>query len=154
MKKVLLAVDDTKGSIRAAEVLVSLFPSMGPETVVLLYVEKMEGRSLMDEMLLSESEMKTLKESLQGTAYQEMLDKKAERIIDYFKRQLEEQGMSGIKTIIKEGHPADEILSTAKEEDVELIIVGSRRKRLHNLFMGSVSREVSNRAEIPVLVAK
>ena len=62
--------------------------------------------------------------------------------------------MKGVKTIIKEGHPADEILKTAKEEDAEMIVIGSRGKRMHTLLMGSVSREVANTAEIPVLLIK
>jgi nucleotide-binding universal stress UspA family protein len=35
-----------------------------------------------------------------------------------------------------------------------MIIVGSRGKRVSHLFMGSVSREVINMAEVPVLVVK
>ncbi len=154
MKKVLVAVDDTKASIKAVESLASLFPCIKPETVVLLYVEKMEGRSLMDEVLLSESEIQTLKDALRESGYQEILDQKAQKVIEYFKKMLEEKGITGIKPVIKEGHPAEEILSTAKEEGVELIVVGAKSRRLHNLLMGSVSREVANRAEVPVLLAK
>lgn len=154
MKKVLVAVDDTKASLQTIEFMGRLFPCVRPETVLLLYVEKMEGRSLMDEVLLSESEIETLKESLKGTEYQEMLDKKAAKIIDHFRNALEKQGITEIRTIIKEGHPAEEILKTAQDEGAEMIIVGSRGRRLHNLFMGSVSREVANRADVPVLIAK
>jgi nucleotide-binding universal stress UspA family protein len=55
---------------------------------------------------------------------------------------------------VKEGHPSDEILETAKEEGVEMIIVGSRGRRQHSLMMGSVSREVANQAGIAVLIAR
>ncbi|GBD98350.1 stress response protein NhaX [bacterium BMS3Abin07] len=154
MKKVLLAVDDTKGSLKAAESMVQLFPCIKPETVVLLFVKKPEGLSLMDDALMSVGEMETLKESLENTEYQEQLDRKAQKIIDYFRNYLEENGITGIRPVVKQGHPADEILATASEEEVDIIIIGSRGKRLHNLFMGSVSREVSNRAEVPVLIAK
>lgn len=154
MKKILIAVDETKGSIKAAETLVKLFPCVRPETVVLLFVEKMEGKSLMDDVLLSGSEIEALKEALKGTEYQEMLDEKARRVMDHYKKRLEEGGITGIKPLIREGHPAEEILTTAKEEEVEMIIVGSRGKRLHNLLMGSVGGEVANRADIPVLIAK
>ena len=61
---------------------------------------------------------------------------------------------AGIKTVIRKGHPAEEILATAKEEGVDMIIIGSRGKRTTHLFMGSVSREVANNAEIPVLLVK
>jgi nucleotide-binding universal stress UspA family protein len=118
----------------------------------LVYVEKLEGRSLMDDQLLSVSEMKTLKEVLEGTEYQEALDKKAKAILDYYKKALEDRGVTGVRQIVRKGHPAEEILATAKEENAEMIVIGSRGKRTARLFMGSVSREVANSAEVPVLL--
>ena len=154
MKKILIAVDDTKGTKNAFEMCGNACSCMRPDSIVLVYVEKLEGRSLMDEVLLSVSEMKTLKEALEGTEYQEALDKKAHAVLDFYKKALEERGLTGIKTVIKKGHPAEEILATAKEEGVDMIIIGSRGKRTTHLFMGSVSREVANNAEIPVLLVK
>jgi nucleotide-binding universal stress UspA family protein len=154
METILVAVDDTKGSLRTVEFMAKLFPCTRPETVLLLYVEKMMGRSLMDDVLMSDSEIETLKESLKGTEHQEKLDRKAKKILDYFKKALEEQGVTGVKPVIKEGHPAEEILKIAQEECAEMIVLGSRGKRLHNLFMGSVSREVANRADVSVLITR
>ncbi len=154
MEKILVAVDDTKSSIQLIEVVAKLFPHNWPETVLLLYVEKIMGRSLMDDVLLSDSEIGTIKESLKGTEHQEMLDRKAEKVIDFFIKAFEEKGITGVKAVIKEGHPAEEILKTAQEEGVEMIVIGSRGKRLSNLFMGSVSREVTNRADVSVLIAR
>ncbi len=153
MKKVLIAVDDTKGAKTIIPVFGRLFQCMRPETVVLLYVERFEGRSLMTEML-SDSELSTLKEVLEGTEYKTTLDKKAEDILGYFKKELENSGVAGIETIKKIGNPAEEILNTAKETGAEMIIIGSRGKRVGKLFMGSVSREVANNADIPVLIAR
>jgi len=36
----------------------------------------------------------------------------------------------------------------------KMVVVGSRGKRLHNLWMGSISREVANDAEVAVLITK
>ena len=154
MDKILVAVDDTKCSLDLIEVVAKLFPHTRPKTLLLLHVEKIMGRSLMDDVLLSDSEIGTLKESLKGTAHQEFLDKKAEKVIDYFIKAFEEKGITDVKPIIKEGHPAEEILKTAQEEGVEMIVIGSRGKRLSDLFTGSVSREVTNRAEVSVLLAR
>ncbi|MHB8880671.1 MAG: universal stress protein [Thermodesulfovibrionales bacterium] len=153
MNKVLIAVDDSKGSEAAIRTFIDLFSSNWPEAVSLLYIQKIEGRSLMDEML-GDAEMSTLKEMLQGTEYQEILDKKAEKVISYHTKILEGKGVAGIKAIVREGHPADEILAAAKEEGSGLIIIGTHGRRMHTLLMGSVSREVANRADIPVLLAK
>ena len=154
MKKILIAVDDTKGTQNAFSACTIFCSCMRPESIILVYVEKLEGRSLMDDQLLSVSEMETLKEVLEGTEYQEALDKRANAIVDYYKKALEDRGLTGVRAIIKKGHPAEEILNTAKEEKVDLIIVGARGRRTSHLFMGSVSREVANSAEVPVLIVK
>lgn len=159
MNRILVAVDDTKGSLQVVETLKNLLGgcsdcSCMPETIILLFVQKPEGRSVMSDLLLSASEMATLRESLQGTEHQAQLDQKAEMVLNYFKDLLEKQGFSGIKQLAIQGHPAEEILKAAQEEEAEMIIMGSRGKRLHNLWMGSISREVANNAEMAVLIAK
>jgi nucleotide-binding universal stress UspA family protein len=153
MKKILIAVDDSKGAQATVDTFINLFACARPEAVVLLFVEKIEGRSLMDEML-GPAEMSTLKEQLQGTEHQELLDKKASAILAHYKKRLEGNGVGGIKTVVKEGHPAEEILNTAKEEGADMVIIGSRGQRAHNLIMGSISREVANGATISVLIAR
>ncbi len=155
MKNILIAVDDTKGSEAAIFECSSNFCSrINPEVVTLLYVEKFEGRSLMDEML-GDAEMSTLKEVLEGTEYKENLDKKANAVLDHYEKELKAKGISNIKSVIKAGHPAEEILSAAKEVGADMIIVGSSRgKRAGSLLMGSVSREVANHADVPVLIVK
>ena len=154
MKKILIAVDDTKGTKNAFAMCTKACLCIMPESITLVYVEKLEGRSLMDEVLLSVSEMDTLKKALEGTEYQEALDKKARKILDYYRGLLEENGLKGVKTVVRKGHPAEEILAAAKEDGSNMIIVGSRGSRTTHLFMGSVSREVVNSAEVPVLVVK
>ncbi|MCL5024625.1 MAG: universal stress protein [Nitrospirae bacterium] len=154
MKKILIAVDDTKGTKNAFSMCTHVCSCIRPETVVLVYVEKLEGRSLMDDVLLSVSEMNTLKQVLEGTEYQEALDKRAQGILGYYRKALEDRGVTGIKTVVRKGHPAEEILATAREEGAEMIVIGARGKRTTHLFMGSVSREVANSAEVPVLLVK
>ncbi|GBE05398.1 MAG TPA: universal stress protein [Nitrospirae bacterium] len=154
MKKILIAVDNTKGSQTAVTVFEDLFSCSRPETVVLVYVERFSGTSFLDDMI-TDAEMKTLKEVLIGTEYQEAVDKKAANITGSFKKTLEDKGVTGIKTVVREGHPAEEILKAAKEENADMIIMGSRGKRAHHsITLGSISREVVNNAEIPVLIAK
>lgn len=153
MKTILIAVDDSKGSEPAVNTFLALFPCIRPENIVLLYVQKIEGRSLMDEML-GKAELSTLKEQLQGTAYQEALDRRAQRVLDRYADLLRQKGVVGLQTVVREGHPSEEILEAAKATGAEMIIIGSRGERLHTLLMGSVSREVSNRAQVPVLIAR
>jgi nucleotide-binding universal stress UspA family protein len=84
------------------------------------------------------------------------MDEKANTVLNFYKMALQESAPApNVKPIVKTGHPGEEILNTAKENDVDMILVGSRSKRgATRLFMGSVSREVVNLAECPVLVVK
>jgi len=153
MKNVLVAVDDTKGSKAAAATFAKVCRCINPERLILLHVEKLEGRSLIDEML-GDPEMATLKEVLEGTDYKAALDKRAQRILGFYRKTMEEDGVQGVETMVRAGHPAEEIVEAARDEGADMIIVGSRGRRTSHLFMGSVSREVANMAEIPVLLVK
>ena len=152
MKKILIAVDETSGS----KAVLSVFHNLvrPPEEVLLLHVERLEGKSLMIDML-SDAELSTLKESLKGSEYKEGLDRKAEQILNYFKKELESSGLINVRTIIREGIPADEIIKVAEEQNVDLIIVGDNGKKgLLRLITGCVSKEVEKNATVPVLVGK
>ena len=154
MKKVLIAVDDTKGTRNVFSQCADICSCIRPKSIALVYVEKFEGnKSLLDEML-GDAEMATLKQVLKGTEYQTALDNKAKTILSYYKKALTSKGLTGVKTIVRQGHPAEEILKSAREEKADMIIVGSRGKRTTHLFMGSVSREVAESADLPVLLVK
>lgn len=155
MKRVLLAVDDTKGAVRATEKLIQLYSVAKPEQVVLIYVEKMLGRSLVGEALASGPEMDEMRLALKDTDYQQMLDEKAANIIALHMKKLNDAGITAIEPVVKEGgHPADEILETAKQEAADLIVLGSRGDRRHDFLIGSVSREVANMSPVPVLLVR
>ncbi len=152
MKRILIAVDGKKSS----KAVLSTFQNMvrQPEEIVLLHVEKLEGRSLMIDML-GDAELKTLKEAITGTEHKEILDRNAEQIVSFYKKEFEESGVAHVRTIIKEGHPAQEILKTAEQENVDLILLGySDRKGLNRIIAGSVAKEVQKAARIPVLTAR
>lgn len=152
MKKVLIAVDDTRGSQSVLSVFHNLVRP--PEEVLLVHVERLEGKSLMIDML-SESEISTLKESLKGTEYKEALDRKAEEVLSYYRKELEDGGLINVKSIIREGIPADEIIKVAETENVDLIIVGSNEKRgFDRLVAGCVSKDVERSSGVPVIIGK
>jgi nucleotide-binding universal stress UspA family protein len=125
-----------------------------PAEVILIHVERLEVRSMMIDML-GEAELSTLRESLKGTEHKEKLDKKAEKILNYYKKEMENGGLVSVKTVVREGIPSDEILKVAQEENVHLIITGCNGKTgLNRLITGCVSKDVEKNARVPVLVAK
>lgn len=154
MKKILIAVDDTKSAKAILDKSTGLIKCIAPEEIALIYVEQFGGRSILDDMIL-DSELATLKEVLEGTEFKEALDEKANKVLNQYKASLElNAGGANVKTILRSGHPAEQILQTAKEENSEMIIIGSRGKRPSSMLMGSVSREVANGAEVPVLIMR
>jgi len=154
MNKILIAVDDTKSAKEIFSKCTHICKCMAPEVIILLYVEKFGGLSLMNEML-GDAELGTLQEVLEGTEYKEAMDQKAEKILSFYKNALQEKSpVPNVQTMVKGGIPAEVIVQTAKDEDASMIIIGSRGKRVSHLFMGSVSREVANTADRPVMIVK
>jgi nucleotide-binding universal stress UspA family protein len=154
MKKILLAVDNTKGSEQAAKTVASWAKAFRPESIVLLNVQRLFGQSIIGEALESDQDIEEVNEALEGSELMAELNAKSDKILTYFTGLLRQAGYGDIKSVVKQGHPAEQILDTAKEEGVDLIVVGSRGGRFHNLLLGSVSREVTNTADISVLVAR
>jgi len=152
MKKVLISVDDTKGS----KAVLSVFKNLvrPPQEVILLHVQRLEGKSLMIDML-GDAELSTLRESLRGTEYKEELDRKSEQILNYYKKELEDGGLISIRTVVRDGIAADEILKVAEEEKVDLIITGANEnKGMMRIIAGCLPSEVERRSKVPVLVGK
>ena len=63
---------------------------------------------------------------------------------------LREAGIE-VATEIRQGDPADEIISCVESADADLVAMGTRRGDYSNSMMGSVSQEVVARAPVPVL---
>jgi nucleotide-binding universal stress UspA family protein len=79
---------------------------------------------------------------------------KARQLLAPAKEKAEKQGVT-VQTIVKEGDAVQEIVKTAKEENVELIVMGARGiSKLKEILMGSVSHGVSRNAHCPVLIIK
>jgi len=152
MKKVLIAVDDTKGSQNVLSVFHNFVQL--PVEVIVLHVERLEGRSMMIDML-GDAEMTTLKEMLRGTDHKEALEARSEKILDFYSRELKNDGQVTIRTLRREGIPADEILRAADEVGADLIILGqSGRKGFDRFITGTVARQVEKNAKVPVMVAR
>jgi len=152
MKKILIAVDDTKGSKNVLSVFRNYVQQ--PTEVVLLHVERLEGRSMIIDML-GDPEMSTLKEMLKGGDHKAALDKRSDLILGYYEKELAQSGSFAIKKVRREGVPSEEILKVAGEEGAEMIILGQSGKRGFDRFItGTVAQHVEKNTTVPVLVAK
>jgi nucleotide-binding universal stress UspA family protein len=75
-------------------------------------------------------------------------------IMEGIKELLKERGISA-HTVILEGNPADVIVDYAKDNDMDLIIVGSTGKdATQRTILGSVSSKVAMNAPCSVLIVR
>jgi nucleotide-binding universal stress UspA family protein len=55
--------------------------------------------------------------------------------------------------LVRKGNPAEEVITAAKELNIDMIVLGSRgHSALATLFVGSVAQNVVNHSLCPVLV--
>ena len=60
-----------------------------------------------------------------------------------------------VEAIVSQGIPFAEIISTAKEKEIDMIVIGSHgRTGLSHMMMGSVSEKVVRKAPCPVLIVR
>jgi glycine betaine transporter len=58
-------------------------------------------------------------------------------------------------TVLKQGHPSQEIAKHAKEHEIDLIVMGTHgRGPIEHLLLGSVAENVLRRAHCPVLTVR
>jgi nucleotide-binding universal stress UspA family protein len=77
-------------------------------------------------------------------------EKEKEEVQQYLKQAVEFFEEKGLKAraILKEGHPAHTIVTTAAEEGIDMIVIGSRGLGgLQKVFLGSVSSAVIQEAD-------
>jgi len=104
-------------------------------------VEFISDKEILDKM------RHNFEKSIRGGA-EIMLKKQVDSLI--------QDGMTA-KSIIRIGHPADEILTVSKEENITLIVMGSSgslKKKHDRKGIGSISRWISEVATCPVVLVR
>ncbi|MEW6738281.1 MAG: universal stress protein [Nitrospirota bacterium] len=87
------------------------------------------------------------------TLYSTLTDE-AEKLMKGIRDDLS-KSVSDIRTVVKFGSPAEIIIDTAKNENVDLIVIGSHGKHgAKKFYLGSVSSKVVSHAPCDVLVVK
>lgn len=87
------------------------------------------------------------------TLYNTLTDE-AEKLMKNIRDELSNL-VSDIRTLVKFGNPAEIIIDTAKNEDVDLIVVGSHGKHgAKKFYLGSVSSKIVSHAPCDVLIVK
>jgi len=83
----------------------------------------------------------------------EILQDSAEIILDNARDQLEQAGLSDVRSDYIMGDPASKILEYAERNGVDLIVIGHRGLGPRGGLLGSVARKLVNMTTVSVLVA-
>jgi len=139
-KKILVAVDGSKGALNAAQMAARLAKNEEAELLVLHVVDK----AVLEEM-----------EKFMGQAPQVLekeIEEQAWALLHSTEIMLKEYGVP-LRLFLKEGTPYQEIIDTAEREGVDLIVLGKLGKRgERKILMGSSVFRVMEFSTIPVLV--
>jgi len=139
MKKILVAHDGSKTSDHALKKAVEIATAFESSLTVLAVVPELYLSEL------SDSDRQKIMNALS-----EETQKAMERIrVSLSGKSLE------VKTIVRQGLPAEKIIETAQKMKVDLIVVGSHgRHGARKFLLGSVASKVVDYAPCPVLVVK
>ena len=144
-KKILLATDNSEQAEKAGEDAISMAGIDGADIIVLYVIDDYYKYALPQQ---------DLRESLD-----EQLREEGKEAVEKFKSKIEEEQCAGkckninLTTMIKNGKPADVILKTAEEENVDQIVIGKSGKHgIEKLLLGSTAEKVVRGSKIPVNV--
>lgn len=172
-KTILVAVDGSDHALKAVELasdiaakydarmvlLHVLLPDSEPEE--LLRLAEIEGLSTEARSELKRIESMPRLMASAGVGFvqlpvpRHLLEDIGRHIQESSKRAAERKGVKKISLAMETGDPAKRILESAKREDADLIVVGSRGlSDLKGLFLGSVSHKVSQHATCTCITVK
>ena len=137
--KMLVGVDGSDCSRHAFETAADMARTLGAKLVILCVVQP--------PMVIGQRRETAAK-------FTSILEREARLILADYAEESELRGVKA-KTLLSKGHPAKAILSAAKAQRADLIVVGSRgRGGAKKLFLGSVSSAVVQNSNVPVLVTR
>jgi nucleotide-binding universal stress UspA family protein len=138
MKRILVAHDGSKSSDKALKKALAIAESFNGAVTVLSVIPELYLTELME---------------MDRVRIVESLTEETRRMMEKIKAR--PMKIKSLKTLIKQGNPAEEILSTAEKIKADVIVTGSHgRHGAQKFLLGSVSSKVVDHAECDVLVVK
>jgi len=149
MKKILIALDYDPAAQKIAETGYALAKSMNAKVILLHVISDPAYYSSLNYSPIFGYDSFSNLDIVQTTAVEE-LKKAAKNYLDKSKQHL---GDETIETVIKDGDFGESILDTAKEMNVDIIVMGSHGRRgFDKILMGSVAEKVLHKTTIPLFV--
>jgi len=146
IKNILVATDASPGANRAINFAADMAAKY-EATLHLLYAVR--------EMQLPPELKKMAEVEKIAGARSDVLDFVGRKILGDAELRAGKKGASKIKSALEHGDPANVILRYAKRRNIDLIVLGTRGLgQVKGMLMGSVSRKVTNLAEISCLIIR
>ncbi|HSB30977.1 MAG TPA: universal stress protein [Candidatus Sulfobium mesophilum] len=138
MKKILMAHDGSKSSEKALKKALQVAETFGSSLTILSVIPELYLTELM---------------ALDRARILDTMTKETREMMEKIKAK--SKHLKSLKTVIRQGDPADEILKTAEKIKADVIITGSHgRHGAQRFLLGSVSSKIVDHAECDVLVVK
>lgn len=138
MKKILIAHDGSKSSEKALKKAFQIAEAFGSSVTVLSVIPELYLTELME---------------MDRARILDTMAKETGKMMEKIKTKT--KGVKSLKTVIKQGDPADEILNAAEKIKADVIITGSHgRHGTQRFLLGSVSSKIVDHAGCDVLVVK
>ena len=148
IKKILVAIDGSKSSDKALEFALDLAQKYVAQVVLINVFDTSSFLYLTSPSLISTPIIPTEQIEERRILHSNMLSKALK------KARNSNKDLKISKKLVK-GRPADRIIEVAKEDGFDLIVIGSRGFGvIKEVFLGSVSHRVADRASCPVLIVR
>ncbi len=139
MQKILVAHDGSKSSDKALKKAVDMAINSNASLTVLSVVPELYLTELPEE---------------DRNRIAKTLEEETRQAMEKIRKSLSGKSIE-VKTVIRQGDPAEKILETAQKMKVDLIVTGSHgRHGAKKFLLGSVSSKVIDYSRCPVLVVK
>lgn len=136
--KILIAVDSSEFSMKAAKKGLELAHQLNAKTALLYVVDKSKAMGNVDAGIMPQEALIVLK-------------KEAEQTLDELAALY--NGNEIMKFMPAGIHPEDDIIKTAENWEADLIVIGTHgRTGFQHLLMGSVAEHIVRHSKIPVMV--
>ncbi|MBI5870843.1 MAG: universal stress protein [Actinobacteria bacterium] len=151
VKNILVATDGSPRSEKAADAAIMLAKSCNAQLHVLSVVDSGKPRSAMDFDLDVAEEIKEDNPEI-SDEWEEDRMKPEQQFVSHVTDKASGAGVEA-HALVRLGHPAEEIVSAAKENDCDMIVVGTHgRGPVATAVMGSIATKVIHDGSTPVLV--
>jgi nucleotide-binding universal stress UspA family protein len=163
IKKILYATDLSETAVHAFSYAVSLANLYGAGITILHVLTEFPEEEFIANMIPADT-WKAIKEQHYSKARDQLIGKKRDHvalkeILEAFSEEAqadaEDQTFVTDEVLIKHGTPAEIIVQTAKEQNCDLIVMGTHgHGTFADVFVGSTAKWVIRQSSIPVLVIR